>query len=67
MCGMHVQTCLVLLQLASWLEMAHQTGFAHRNLKPSNVLQLSSAVGTTVSVVDFGCSARIGADPLYLL
>lgn len=54
-----VQVCVVLLQLASWLELCHQTGFAHRNIKPSNVIQLSGS--GNITVVDYGASARIGA------
>lgn len=52
---------MVLLQLASWLELAHKTGFAHRNLKPTNVIQLSGSSNLTVT--DFGCAARIGVLP----
>ena len=54
-----MQVCVVLLQLASWLELCHQTRFAQRNIKPSNVLQLTGS--GNITVVDFGCSARIGA------
>ena len=54
-----MQVCVVLLQLASWLELCHQTGFAHRNIKPSNVIQLSGS--GNITVVDYGASARIGA------
>jgi serine/threonine protein kinase len=54
----------VLVQLASWLEMAHKTGFAHRNLKPSNVIMLESCGAWTVT--DFGCAARIGAAPSHV-
>jgi serine/threonine protein kinase len=64
--SMCLQVCMVLVQLASWLEMAHKTGFAHRNLKPSNVIQLSGSQNGNITVTDFGRAARIGAAPQLL-
>jgi hypothetical protein len=36
---------------------------AHRNLKPSNVIQLSGSQNGNITVTDFGRAARIGTAP----
>lgn len=47
------------------LERVHSMGITHRNIKPMNLLWLPSQKKWTLC--DFGCSSRIGADPLVPL
>ena len=49
-----------LCQVARSIEKLHKEGFAHRDLKPGNIMLLPSNMGWVL--IDFGISARIGED-----
>ena len=51
----------VLINCARALEKLHATGWAHGNVKPSNILRLN--VGLDWTLIDFGCAAQIGMRP----
>lgn len=48
----------VLYQVAEALKALHAAGYAHRNLKPSNIVRCTGS--SAWSFLDFGCAARIG-------
>jgi serine/threonine protein kinase len=49
----------VLHHIAKRLESMHNAGWAHLDLKPGNVLR--RPVKHAWTLIDFGCSAKIGA------
>ncbi len=58
----------IMTQIASALDYAHQKGsqaepFAHRSLKPSNILILKKKNGVQVKISDFGLSRILGSSP----
>lgn len=57
--GDEATACAVMAEMAALIEALHDTGWAHRNLKPSNVLFVSDT--ETWVLCDLERSARIGA------
>jgi formylglycine-generating enzyme required for sulfatase activity len=58
----------IAMQIASALDYSHQKGsqhdpFAHRSLKPSNILILKKKNGLSVKISDFGLSRILGSSP----
>ncbi len=58
----------IVTQIASALDYAHQKGsqhdpFAHRSLKPSNILILKKTNGLQIKISDFGLSRILGSSP----
>lgn len=49
----------VIQHIASRLASLHKAGYAHRDLKPGNVMWLPRENRWTI--IDFGCAARIGS------
>jgi serine/threonine protein kinase len=57
---LHEVLCMqVLHHIARRLESMHNAGWAHLDLKPGNVLR--RPVKHAWTLIDFGCSAKIGA------
>ena len=52
-----------IIQVLKVLKQLHSAGYAHRNIKPSNILQPPSHPEWTL--VDFACCAALGAPPLH--
>jgi serine/threonine protein kinase len=55
----------VLVHIAERLRVLHAAGWAHRDLKPGNVLRRPTHHSWTL--IDFGCTARIGPPPWLCL
>lgn len=58
----------IMTQVAAALDYAHQKGsqydpFAHRSLKPSNILILKKKNGLQIKISDFGLSRILGSSP----
>jgi serine/threonine protein kinase len=51
-----------LIHTAQALKELHAMGYAHRDLKPGNILRRPKHHDWTL--IDFGCAARIGALPV---
>ena len=54
-----LQRLQVIQHIASRLASLHKAGYAHRDLKPGNVMWLPRENRWTI--IDFGCAARIGS------
>jgi serine/threonine-protein kinase len=51
-------------QICRALELSHERGFVHRDMKPANVIIESTSEGEDcVKVVDYGISRNLGEDP----
>lgn len=57
----------IITQVAAALDYAHEKGpgsdFAHRSLKPSNILILKKKEGLQIKISDFGLSRILGSSP----
>ncbi|PKN21649.1 MAG: hypothetical protein CVU65_16495, partial [Deltaproteobacteria bacterium HGW-Deltaproteobacteria-22] len=53
------ETLLMVRQIASGLDAAHETGIIHRDLKPDNVRIIDSKLGVTVKLLDFGIAKLV--------
>lgn len=49
----------IIMQIATELKAMHEAGYAHRDLKPGNVMWLPSK--NRWALIDFGCAAQIGS------
>jgi WD40 repeat protein len=48
------RVCSIVAQVAAALEAAHQLGMVHRDIKPDNIVLLSTPAGEQAKVLDFG-------------
>ena len=48
------RVCSIVKQVAAALEAAHQLGMVHRDIKPDNIVLLSTPAGEQAKVLDFG-------------
>ncbi len=48
------RVCSIIKQVAAALEAAHQLGMVHRDIKPDNIVLLSTTAGEQAKVLDFG-------------
>jgi serine/threonine protein kinase/WD40 repeat protein len=48
------RVCSIVAQVAAALEAAHQLGMVHRDIKPDNIVLLSTRAGEQAKVLDFG-------------
>jgi serine/threonine protein kinase len=54
-----ITTMQVLCHIAERLQVLHAAGWVHRDIKPGNVLR--RPVHHSWTLIDFGCTARVGA------
>ncbi|KAF7547010.1 hypothetical protein G7Z17_g8020 [Cylindrodendrum hubeiense] len=54
----------IALQVAEALQLMHESGFAHRDLKPGNILVSQKGPAWWVKIADFGISKRTGASTI---
>lgn len=52
-----------LMHVVRAVKVMHDMGYAHRDIKPGNILRRPGEHDWTL--IDFGCAARIGAEPLH--
>jgi serine/threonine protein kinase len=56
----------IVRQLLAGLQIIHEYGITHRDLKPQNIFVVEKSPNWWVKIGDFGISKRIGGDSTYL-
>ena len=59
------QTCLIVRQICSALEMTHSQGIIHRDLKPDNIFLATRGDELCVKMLDFGISKFLNANTQF--